>query len=84
MAGMWELPPADANDEAPLLTVKHSITNTDYTVRVYEAGHRADHSARTGQGRAVSALRWFAPDKVVQLPLTGLARKILRRAGIIQ
>jgi A/G-specific adenine glycosylase len=84
MAGMWELPPADGNDQAPLLTVKHSITNTDYTVRVYEAGHRADHSAQMQQGRAVPALRWFPPDKLVQLPLTGLARKILRRAGIIQ
>jgi A/G-specific adenine glycosylase len=72
MAGMWELPAAHVNGDAPLMTVKHSITNTDYSVRVFAA---PDASA---------AVKWFSAAEAVAIPLTGLARKILRRAGIIQ
>jgi A/G-specific adenine glycosylase len=80
MAGMWELPSAHANGEPPLMTLKHSITNTDYTVRVY----RADQTALARESRTTQRLRWFSPNEAAQLPLTGLARKILRRGGIIQ
>ena len=83
MAGMWELPPAHPNGEPPLLTLKHSITTTDYTVRVYRDVAHAGKSAQSGESRA-TRLRWFEPDEAVQLPLTGLARKILRRTGVIQ
>jgi A/G-specific adenine glycosylase len=72
MPGMWELPPANVNGEPPLLTVKHAITSTDYTVRIYP-----DTPARL-------AVRWVQIPKLPLLPLTGLARKVLRRAGIIQ
>ena len=68
MPGMWELPTTSSKLK-PLFTLKHSITNTDYDVRVI--------SAAIAAGTAVKLSR------VPQLPLTGLARKILSRAGLI-
>ncbi len=72
MPGMWELPPHPGDGAAPLLELRHAITVTDYRVRVY-AGCHAD-----GLPGA-----WVAVSRLERLPLTGLARKILRRAGII-
>ncbi|HKV77856.1 MAG TPA: A/G-specific adenine glycosylase [Candidatus Sulfotelmatobacter sp.] len=72
MAGMWELPeiPRPGDHCEPLLTVKHSITVTDYTVHVWPvtARHKGE---------------WCAIDRLPRLALTGLARKILRKSGII-
>ena len=71
MADMWELPIIEesAQKSAPLLfTLRHSITDTDYTISVlqtteYEVGNSA----------------WFTPKQWERLALTGLARKILRK-----
>jgi A/G-specific adenine glycosylase len=54
------------------LTLRHSITLTDYTVRVM-------------RGTAIEGTngRWMSKSRVTNLALTGLARKILRVAGII-
>jgi A/G-specific adenine glycosylase len=72
MAGMWELPEV-VNPERPgepAFSLRHSITVTDYTVRVWrEAGERS------GQ--------WISVERLPQVALTGLARKILRRAEIL-
>jgi A/G-specific adenine glycosylase len=86
MAGMWELPTAHVNGEPPLLTLKHAITNTDYTVCVYAAEYQVETKLHvsTEQSRAASDWRWFRPCDISELPLTGLARKILRRADIIE
>jgi len=100
MAGMWELPEVAApvphvrekqvprvarndkksrndkkkeSDSALLFTVRHSITVTDYTVRVW--------------GRAApdeGAGKWIASHRLRRLAMTGLARKILRRAGLLR
>jgi A/G-specific adenine glycosylase len=73
MPGMWEFPEiADANGTAAWLTLRHSITVTDYVVRVTRgpAPNGADG-------------RWVRKSRVATLPLTGLARKILRVARII-
>jgi A/G-specific adenine glycosylase len=84
MAGMWELPTTHVNGEAPLLTLKHSITNTDYTVRVYAAARDVvPVSAEQGRDGAAD-WQWFRARELSQLPLTGLALKILRRTAIIQ
>lgn len=75
MAGMWELPETTcpAGGAKPLLTVKHSITVTDYTVSVWPG------SAPSGvEGE------WWAANRLPKLALTGLTRKILRRSGIFQ
>jgi A/G-specific adenine glycosylase len=70
MAGMWELPeiPIPVEESKPVFSVRHSITVTDYTVRVWQVSC-PDEAA--GVRVAISRLPRMA--------LTGLARKILRR-----
>ncbi|MGB0012814.1 MAG: A/G-specific adenine glycosylase [Candidatus Sulfotelmatobacter sp.] len=71
MAGMWELPELDGKngDASPFLTLRHSITVTNYTVHIWrEAG------SRNVKGK------WVPVSRLEQFALTGLARKILRRA----
>jgi A/G-specific adenine glycosylase len=71
MPGMWELPqvPTQASDEQ-LFVVRHSITVTDYKVQVV--------SRNGAEGN------WVRRERLDKLPLTGLTKKILRRAGIIE
>ena len=57
----------------PMFMVRHSITVTDYTVRVW---HGKIPRAIIGQ--------WILVERLNRLPLTGLARKILRKAEILQ
>jgi A/G-specific adenine glycosylase len=72
MPGMWELPEMKSqNSRGRLFSVKHAITITDFTVHVVTDGSRA-------RGK------WVKVSRLSTLPLTGLARKILRRAEIIQ
>jgi A/G-specific adenine glycosylase len=73
MASMWELPEIAAPNGAtnPSFTLRHSITVTDYTVRVWR-----DCAIPQAEGM------WFATSKLKTLALTGLARKILREAKI--
>jgi len=89
MASMWELPEisasrihaqkpragrnhsANAKSLSPLFTLRHSITVTDYTVQVW-------HFTSTD-----AAGEWVPLRRLPKLPLTGLARKILRRAQIL-
>ena len=75
MAGMWELPEIrPPRDHAkPFLSVRHSITVTDYTVRVWRAAAPEE-----------SGGEWVAPGRLRKLALTGLARKILAKVGLLQ
>lgn len=74
MPGMWELPRiANPNDSNVLFRLRHSITVTDYRVTVVMESP-ADHA----EGN------WVRISRVHTLPLTGLAKKILQRAKIIQ
>jgi A/G-specific adenine glycosylase len=61
----------DKSDK-PLFTLTHSITVTDYTVRVWR-----QRALQDGRGK------WVAAERLGRIPLTGLTRKILRGAGII-
>ena len=74
MPGMWELPEVVGEDapEASAFSLRHSITVTDYTVRVVPGP-----LSETVSGK------WVKKSRVATLPLTGLARKILRAAKII-
>ena len=72
MAGMWELPEVDSNGRQHLLTLKHAITVTDYTVRVLRLS-----------GTVNSTGRWVRRSRLPDLPLTGLTRKILRATDFI-
>lgn len=72
MPGMWELPEAGEYHHDECMVLKHSITNTDYRVRVVKGELDND---RGGE--------WVDLGQVTKKPLTGLARKILIRAGLI-
>jgi A/G-specific adenine glycosylase len=71
MPGMWELPElTTGNGEgSPSFTLRHSITVTNYTVRVW---HAAAPTRVDG--------KWIPMGRVGQVALTGLAQKILRKA----
>ena len=71
MPGMWELPQVTSqNGHGRLFSVRHSITTSDYTVHVL-----ADGAGARGT--------WVKNSRLSRLPLTGLTKKILRRAEII-
>lgn len=73
MAGMWELPEITVTDEPEsCLTLRHSITVTDYSVRVVRCA-AADGTVGS----------WVPKSRLSTLPLTGLARKILRTTKVI-
>ncbi|MGH9504237.1 MAG: A/G-specific adenine glycosylase [Terriglobales bacterium] len=74
MPGMWELPeiPVTIEQSPASITLRHSITVTDYTVRVVR-----------GPVPGQSSGRWVPKAGILKLPLTGLTRKILRRARVI-
>jgi len=74
MPGMWELPEnADPGGAIPWRTFKHSITVTDYKVRVIR-----------NNGSEYAGGKWIAHSQLKNMPLTGLARKILRADGIMK
>jgi A/G-specific adenine glycosylase len=72
MPGMWELPevPAPKSANETLFSLRHSITVTNFAVRVVVRSN--------AQGQ------WIKLSRLPTLPLTGLAQKILRTAKIIQ
>jgi A/G-specific adenine glycosylase len=74
MPGMWELPELASRNlsDKVLFSVRHSITITDFRVRV--VGPTPPRLGGT----------WVRISRLSSLPLTGLAKKILRKAGIIQ
>ncbi len=74
MPGMWELPAArpPRSGNGVCLRLRHSITTTDYQVAVL----------RSARGPAWGA-RWVPRSRLAGLPLTGLARKILQRSGLL-
>jgi A/G-specific adenine glycosylase len=72
MPGMWELPEIADGVGAPAFTLRHSITVTDYTVRVV-----------TKSIKSASSGKWVKNRRARTLPLTGLARKILREEKVI-
>jgi A/G-specific adenine glycosylase len=78
MPGMWELPLAPSHQTARF-TVRHAIMDTDYVVRVIQPVTADTHSYP-----AKSSAKWFSARRAAKLPLTGVSRKILRHAGIIE
>jgi A/G-specific adenine glycosylase len=73
MPGMWELPESGKSGNATKVafTVRHSITTTDYVVRVSR-----QQLAKPRAGKRVPVAR------LAEMPLTGLARKILKTANV--
>lgn len=74
MAGMWELPELSVkNGKGDLaFTLRHSVTVTDYAVRVLRTAAPAEICGE-----------WIPAKRLPRMALTGLARKILRKAGVL-
>jgi len=63
---------SSADSHSPLLTLRHSITDTDYLVRILAV------SAPCPAGNG----RWLPLSRLASLPLTGLCRKVLQALQI--
>jgi len=86
MPGMWELPqspepPRPLPVSAPWRTFRHSITVTDYTVHVLR--DMPLHNDPLPYTPFAVKGKWIAIDRIQQIPITGLTRKILKAGGII-
>lgn len=70
MPGMWELPETTSTNggSSPAFTLRHSITVTNYTVRVWH-----DAASLHADGK------WIPMAQLRRVALTGLARKILQK-----
>jgi A/G-specific adenine glycosylase len=90
MPGMWELPQAEPRTEprtasktgaedAPALTVRHSITNTNYYVSVFELSPQEKRLLPASE----IPREWIPTRRLLEIPLTGLTRKILKRLKIL-
>ncbi len=83
MPGMWELPSLRSMEvpgTALRMTLKHAIMQVNYSVRirtVFEEDVEEFTVSSTGR-------RWVALHSLDTLPLTGLARKVLRRAHLAE
>jgi A/G-specific adenine glycosylase len=82
MPGMWELPEvelASVTESDAVLILRHSITNTNYDVRIARmTGRQADalpSGSRTGQ--------WIRVEDLSSIPLTGLSKKALTTLRIL-
>jgi len=84
MPGMWELPSLpsdmDTNEDEVLLSLRHSITNTNYYVRII-----ASHPTllKTVKDKHGDALSWKRQILLNTFPLTGLTRKVLQRMDLL-
>lgn len=82
MAEMWELPEVSLDkvtDLAVLLSVRHSITNTNYYVRIYPAHAQQIKELEDQKGNC----GWMRTSLLSTLALTGLTRKVLQRLELM-
>lgn len=82
MPGMWELPQISEGSEDPdavLLTVRHSITTTNYYVTVYGVNLNEQKLLAAASGERT----WVPLRDLHALPLTGLTLKILKRLKVM-
>jgi len=81
MAGMWELPQfeiAQGYADRLLLSLRHSITTTNYQVSILSFMPEEERLLPKHKLR-----KWVKAQALTTLPLTGLARKTLKRLGLL-
>lgn len=88
MPGMWELPLLGINDRVrqdrePILRLRHSITNTNYYVAVFSVDPDEIQIAAGDSVDQKIVQKWVPDRKLAEIPLTGLARKILMRLDVL-
>ena len=82
MPGLWELPAlrsAEVPEDELRMTVRHSIMQVNYSVRIRSVNEE-DVDAMTVRG---GERRWVIPEEAAGMALTGLARKVLKRAHLL-
>jgi A/G-specific adenine glycosylase len=82
MPGMFELPPLPelaVTGREPILRLRHAITNTNYYISVFAQEGTADRALQQVASTGGESLHWHALHRLSELPLTGLARKVLTR-----
>lgn len=85
MPSMLELPPLPEDvlaDREPILSLRHSITTTNYYVRIFAQQSPQDKALRRAVPVAEDNLCWHPAARLHELPLTGLARKVLMRVRL--
>ena len=85
MPGMLELPPLlleAVAEREPVLRLRHSITNTNYYVSIFGESEGTDALKRSLPAVSES-LEWAGLGRLGELPLTGLARKVLKRVDLL-
>jgi len=83
MPGLWELPALrekDVPDEELRMTVRHAIMQVNYYVRIRTV-FEDDAEAMTVAG---AVRRWVPLGEAAGMALTGLARKVLTRAHLLE
>jgi A/G-specific adenine glycosylase len=83
MPGMWELPEVtmlEHDHERVEIKLRHAITVTNYEVQVLRFSER-EATLRFPSGE--NPRQWTKSSDLSSLPLTGLARKVLRRLQIM-
>ena len=83
MPGMWELPTlleVQIPEPAQLMAVRHAIMQVNYAVTIRNVPEPdVDTLTRPSEHRS-----WVPLSELAQLPLTGLARKVLLRAKLAE
>ena len=82
MPGLWELPAlleAEVPESELRLTVRHAIMQVNYLVHIRSVEEQ--HLDQLTQSRGER--RWVSIEVVQTMPLTGLARKVLVRTGLL-
>ena len=94
MPSMWELPQRAGDTPvssaaASGVRLRHSITNTDFEItaclerRATRREVAGSNDSRRHAGATSGSAKWVHVRRLNQLPLTGLARKILRRFSLL-
>ncbi len=88
MAGMIELPPLTPPPATePMLRLRHAIVGTNYYVEIFSLAQRRQverHMKHAGEKPPTKPdLIWAPVRRLHGLPLTGLARKVLQRSGLM-
>ncbi|HTZ88732.1 MAG TPA: A/G-specific adenine glycosylase [Alloacidobacterium sp.] len=81
MAGMWELPHLEAtaaDSNRLLLSLRHSITTTNYQVSILRFAPEEEQQLQKSRMR-----KWIKAEALPNMPLAGLARKTLKRLGLL-
>lgn len=82
MPGLWQLPAlrsAVVPEQDLRMTVRHAIMQVNYYVRIRTVFEDDIDSLTVAEGPR----RWVPLNEVADLPLTGLARKVLTRARLL-